>query len=114
VRLRVISWIESLLTSGDPLIHTKNHKKRNFVSFTTDLRTLSRIGISVGQISKQLFLVSLGIKPPADSLDFRIVLDAESTDIDIFHALLPGGSIRLGLPEGSENQIQVIMQIAFL
>jgi hypothetical protein len=27
-RLGVISWIESLLRSGDPRIHTKNHEKQ--------------------------------------------------------------------------------------
>jgi hypothetical protein len=34
VRLRVISWIESFPTAGDPLNHTKNHEKENgFLSF---------------------------------------------------------------------------------
>jgi len=32
VRLRVISWIESLLTATDPLNHTKGHEKAKSVS----------------------------------------------------------------------------------
>jgi len=41
VRLRVISWIESLLTSGDPLNHTKNHEKHGkLFSFLHRLGTL--------------------------------------------------------------------------
>lgn len=33
VRLRVISWIESLPTAGDPLNHTKDHQQQNLFSF---------------------------------------------------------------------------------
>jgi hypothetical protein len=40
VRLRVISWIESLSTAGDPLNHTKNHEKQNRFLSLTELATL--------------------------------------------------------------------------
>ena len=42
MRLRVISWIESLPTAGDPLNHTKNHEKQNrFLSFMEQANMLA-------------------------------------------------------------------------
>jgi len=54
------------------------------------------------------------LKPCADSGDFRVIVGAESADVNFFQALTSVFLLRFGLPEGSEHGVHVVVQIAFL
>src|SRR6185295_10003093 len=70
--------------------------------------------IFVGEISEQLLTVGARCEPGAHSLDFYIIISAESCDVDTFQTFLPRLFFRRVLPERSEHRIQVVMKIAFL
>ena len=71
-------------------------------------------GITISQKRDQFFFVRLCIKPPSYPLYLGVIFRSESADVDLFQFLFPDFSLRAGLPEGSENRIQIVMQIALL